>query len=78
MNTPNLLSVVQLKKYFPFAKTSLFSRNRPVLHAVENVSFDVRVGETFAVVGESGCGKSTLGRTILQLHRPTAGEVVYY
>ena len=78
MNTPNLLSVVQLKKYFPLAKTSLFSRNRPVLHAVENVSFDVRVGETFAVVGESGCGKSTLGRTILQLHRPTAGEVVYY
>ena len=78
MHTPNLLSVVQLKKDFPLAKTGIFSRNRPVLHAVSGVSFDIKVGETFAIVGESGCGKSTLGRTILQLYRPTFGEVIYY
>ena len=78
MNTPNLLSVVQLKKHFPLGKAGLFSLNRPVLHAVENVSFQVKEGETFAIVGESGCGKSTLGRTVLQLLRPTSGDVFYY
>jgi oligopeptide/dipeptide ABC transporter ATP-binding protein len=77
MNTSNLLSVVQLKKHFPLGKAGLFSRNRPVLHAVENVSFQVKEGETFAIVGESGCGKSTLGRTVLQLLRPTSGDVFY-
>ena len=77
-STENLLSVVRLKKYFPLAKKSLFSRKRQYLHANENVSFSVQKGETFAIVGESGCGKSTLGKTLLQLYRPTDGAIYYY
>ena len=45
------------------------------VHAVDDVSFDIRPGETLGLVGESGCGKSTTGRTILRLVEPTAGEV---
>ena len=76
-NTPTLLSVKNLKKYFPMPQKALFQK-RPYLRAVENVSLEIRQGETFGLVGESGCGKSTLGRTLLQLYRPTDGEVVYY
>ena len=65
----NLLEVRNLKKYF---KTS-----SGMLHAVDDVSFTVPKGSTLGVVGESGCGKSTLGRTLLQLYKPTAGEVYF-
>ncbi|MBQ8322522.1 MAG: ATP-binding cassette domain-containing protein [Clostridia bacterium] len=78
MPTDSLLSVVELKKYFPLPKTSLFSVKKRYLKANENVSFEVKKGETFGLVGESGCGKSTLGRAILQLYRPTSGRVLYY
>jgi peptide/nickel transport system ATP-binding protein len=77
-NTENLLSIVRLKKYFPLAKKSVFSRKRQYLRANESVSFSVGKGETFAIVGESGCGKSTLGKTVLQLYAPTDGGVYYY
>ena len=77
-NTQNLLSVIRLKKYFPLPKKGLFSKTRPYLHAVEEVSLDIQKGEVFGLVGESGCGKSTFGRTLLQLYAPTSGEVVYY
>ena len=63
------LQVEHLKKYF---KTK-----RGLLHAVDDVSFTINEGETLGVVGESGCGKSTLGRTILRLHEPTAGKVIF-
>lgn len=76
-DTQNVLSVVKLKKYFPLGKSSLFSKEKRLLRANENVSFSIKKGETFGLVGESGCGKSTLGRTVLQLYRPTSGEVLY-
>ena len=77
-DTKNLLSIIRLDKSFPLAKTSLFQKQRPMLLANEEISIDIRKGETFGLVGESGCGKSTFGRTLLQLHRPTAGEVLYF
>lgn len=78
MNTQKLLSVENLKKYFPIGRGGLFGRQKQFLRANDNVSFEIRKGETFSLVGESGCGKSTLGRTVLQLERPTAGSVIYY
>ncbi len=76
-DTQSLLSIVHLKKYFPMPKTSLFQKQRPYLHAVEDISLEIKRGETFALVGESGCGKSTFGRTLLQLYKPTSGQVIY-
>lgn len=65
-----LLEVSHLNKFFSVA-------NGGKLHAVEDVSFTVNEGETLGIVGESGCGKSTLGRTILRLHEPTAGRIIF-
>ena len=69
-----ILEVKNLKMYFPIA-TSIF-RTVP-LKAVDDVSFKIRRGETLGLVGESGCGKTTLGRTILQLYKPTSGEIIF-
>lgn len=73
-----LLSIRNLKKYFPLAKTKLFQKEQLYVHANEDISIDIYEGETFGLVGESGCGKSTFGRVLLQLYRPTAGSVIYY
>lgn len=73
-----LLSVRDLKKYFPIKKQSIFSRKQEYVHANENVSLEIYKGETLGLVGESGCGKSTLGRTIVQLYEQTAGSTLYY
>ena len=56
-------------------KNGHFSLENRVVHAVNNVSFDVEEGEVFSLVGESGCGKSTLGRTLIRLINPTDGHV---
>src|SRR5215831_13209484 len=72
-DTP-LLQVKNLKKYFPI-RGGLFSREVARVHAVDDISFTIRRGETFGLVGESGCGKSTTGRCILRLIEPTSGEV---
>ena len=77
-NTNTLLSITNLKKYFPIAKSSLFQREQLYVRANEEINIDIKNGETFGLVGESGCGKSTLGRTILQLYDQTAGSTLYY
>ena len=77
-NTEKLLSITNLKKYFPIAKNSIFQKEQLYVRANEEISIDIRSGETFGLVGESGCGKSTLGRTILQLYDQTAGSTIYY
>ena len=71
-----LLRVENLVKYFPVRKTGFFQQREHV-HAVDNVSFTVRRGETFGIVGETGCGKSTLGRSIARLHDVTSGRIVF-
>jgi oligopeptide/dipeptide ABC transporter ATP-binding protein len=71
-----LLAVVGLTKHFP-AGAGLFGAGREVVRAVDGVSFSIKRGETFGLVGESGCGKSTTGRCILRLVEPTAGQVSF-
>lgn len=71
-----LLEVRNLKKYFPI-KRGVFRRTVGYVRALDDVSFDVRQGETLGFVGESGCGKSTTGRVVLGLLDPTEGNVVF-
>ncbi len=72
-----LVRVENLKKYFPITRGIIFQKTIGYVRAVDDVSFFIRKGETFGLVGESGCGKTTVGRTILQLYRPTAGKVYF-
>ena len=72
-----LLEVKNLKMHFPVTSGMFFSRTVAHIKAVDDVSFFVRKGETLGLVGESGCGKTTTGRCILQLYKPTAGEVIF-
>lgn len=69
-NKEILIEAKNLKKYFPV-------RGKGMLHAVDDVSFTVNVGETLGLVGESGCGKSTVGNLIMRLLPPTEGQLFY-
>ena len=71
-----LLDVKNLQTYFPI-KGGVIRKTVGHVHAVEDVSFQIREQETFSLVGESGCGKSTTGRTILRLIEPTSGTVTF-
>ncbi len=70
----NLLEVRNLKQYFSVPAGPFKSLK---LKAVDDVSFEIKEGETLGLVGESGCGKTTVGRTILNLYKPTAGEIIF-
>ncbi|MEG0237054.1 ABC transporter ATP-binding protein, partial [Cetobacterium sp.] len=72
----NLLEIKGLCKHFNLKK-SIFEKNKKVLHAVDDVTLEIKKGETLGLVGESGCGKTTLGRTVVKLYEPTSGEIVY-
>ncbi|MEG0875550.1 MAG: ABC transporter ATP-binding protein [Oscillospiraceae bacterium] len=72
MDDKVLLEVQNLRKYF-----HVNGVKGPGVQAVENVSLSIKKGETLGIVGESGCGKTTLGRTILRLHEPTSGKIIY-
>jgi oligopeptide transport system ATP-binding protein len=72
-----LLDVQGLKMHFPITRGIIFQRQVGAIKAVDGVDFSMVKGETLGLVGESGCGKSTTGRAILQLYRPTSGEVFF-
>ena len=72
-----LLEVRNLRMHFPVTSGMLFQRTVAYVKAVDDVSFTVRRGETLGLVGESGCGKTTTGRCILQLYKPTSGQVIF-
>ncbi|MEM2987386.1 MAG: ABC transporter ATP-binding protein [Nitrososphaerota archaeon] len=75
-----LLQVRNLKKYFPLRRgflSSIFGGPELYVHAVDNISFNIKKGEIFGLAGESGCGKTTTGRAILRLVEPTSGSIIF-
>src|SRR5215472_5941939 len=72
-----LLRVENLVKHFPVKSGKLLPGERDYVHAVENVSLEVRKGETLGLVGETGCGKSTLARCVARLYPVTAGKITF-
>ena len=72
-----LLDVKNLVKYFPVNRGIIMTKKVADVKAVDDISFFIREGETLGMVGESGCGKTTAARTILQLYKPTSGEVYF-
>jgi oligopeptide transport system ATP-binding protein len=71
-----LLRVEGLRKHFPLTRGILFARTLGYIKAVDDVSFEIRTGETLGLVGESGCGKTTTSRMILNLEAPTEGRIL--
>lgn len=72
-----LVSVQNIKKYFPVNSGTGLTRTKKFIKAVDDVSFDIYRGETLGLVGESGCGKTTIGRVILQFYRATKGKIIF-
>jgi peptide/nickel transport system ATP-binding protein len=76
-DSPNLLEVRNLKIWFANRK-GFFGQHLHYTKAVDDVSFNIKQGQTLGLVGESGCGKTTIGRSIVRIYRPTAGEILYH
>jgi len=77
LNDDIILEVNNLVKYFPVHRGVLWERKVADIKAVDDVSFTIKRGETLGLVGESGSGKTTIGRCILQLTRPTSGQILF-
>ena len=73
----NLIEVKNLEKYFESSK-GLISRKKTVVKAVDNISFEIPIGESLGLVGQSGCGKTTTARSLCLLDPKTSGEVNFY
>jgi oligopeptide transport system ATP-binding protein len=73
----NLVQLEHLKVYFPIKSGIVMDRHIGDIKAVDDVTLDIRRGETLGLVGESGCGKSTVGRAILRLNAPTDGKIIF-
>nr|HML47863.1 ATP-binding cassette domain-containing protein [Clostridia bacterium] len=72
----DMLKVTDLKLHFDLTR-GFFARSKVLLKAVDGVSFSIRRGRTFGLVGESGCGKTTVGRTLVRLYKPTSGTILF-
>jgi peptide/nickel transport system ATP-binding protein len=72
----DLVTVSGLKKYFP-VEQGMFRQTRRFIHAVDDVTFSIPVGESLSLVGESGCGKTTTGKLLVKLHEPTSGSMQF-
>ena len=72
-----ILEAKNLKKYFPVTKGLLISKVTGHIKAVDDISFELRAGETLGIVGESGCGKSTTAKMMLMLEEPTDGNILF-
>ncbi|GGP52135.1 ABC transporter ATP-binding protein [Streptomyces melanogenes] len=72
-----ILEVRDLVKHYPLTQGILFKKQVGAVKAVDGVSFDLVAGETLGIVGESGCGKSTVAKMLVNLERPTAGQIKY-
>lgn len=72
-----LVEVIHLKKYFPVRRTFFDLFSPKYVHAVDDVSFDIKMGEFFGLVGESGCGKTTTGLILAGLIKPTSGKIIF-
>ena len=72
-----LVELENLKVYFPIKSGLILDRHVGDIRAVDDVSLQIKRGETVGLVGESGCGKSTVGRTIVRLYKPTAGRILF-
>ena len=75
--TKPLVEIKNLKKYFPVTEGIVIQSTVAEVKAIDDISFKILKGETLGLVGESGCGKTTTGRCILQLERPTSGQIIY-
>jgi len=73
----NLVEIENLRVWFPIKSGIVLDRHVGDIRAVDDVSFEIKRGETLGLVGESGCGKSTVGRTILRLYKPTSGRISF-